>query len=305
VKLFHYALQRRCLAADCALPLHPASAAGDPDLVLRLRPEAPPRPVGIAPWYRADAASIDRGADGDAVMTFDDGTSFLIRRDGREIALLAAPREYTGDDLAAYALGPVAAVALHLQGAVLLHAAAVAMRGKAVVFAGDSGSGKSTTAARLSREGYEVLAEDVAEVEGNGPWSVAGLAGSIRLWPDAVEAIFGPDAQFADRAPSWDKKLVRIGGGGPGEPREIAAILFLDAADRGEARLTRLAPKDGWLRLIAAAYTARLPDPAMSRRIFEVTSALADSKPMFALTLPPPGEGLGAFLERELAGLLR
>lgn len=188
------------------------------------------------------------------------------------------------------------AIALHLQGAVLLHASSVVVREKAIVFAGASGSGKSTTAAMLHRLGYAVLSDDVTELAGPPPYRALASLPAMRLWPDAVHALFGADAVFPDRAPSWEKKVVTIEAAAPAE---VAAVLFLDPREPSP-RLTRLEPKDAWQRLMANVYTAPLPGEAMARRIFETTVELADAVPMFAFSAPPLDDthALIAMLER-------
>lgn len=246
-------------------------------------------------WYRGPSLIIDRTAEGNLLVRFEDATSFLVSADGGSISLVDAPATYTRDDLAAYALGPVIAIALHLQGAVLLHASSVVMSERAIVFAGPSGSGKSTTAAILHRHGYAVLSDDVTELAGTR--ALASLP-AMRLWPDVVHALFGANAVFPDRAPSWEKKLVVVE---QAPPAEIAAVLFLDERT-GTPRLERLSPRDAWRRLMANVYTAMLPGDAMAQRIFEMTSALADDVPMYSFVSPPLENAatLGEFLEREL-----
>jgi hypothetical protein len=248
-----------------------------------------------ARWYDGPSLHIDRTSDGDLVVAFHDATSFLVSSDGRSIALISAPCAYTRDDLAAYALGPVLAIALHLQGAVLLHASSVVIRGEAIVFAGEAGSGKSTTAAILHRQGYAVLADDITEV--NGLTALASLP-TVRLWPDVVHALFGEGVMFPDRAPSWEKKLMVIE---QAPPAEIGAVLFLGTR-AASPQLERLQPRDAWTRLLANVYTRMLPGEAMSRTIFETTSALADAVPMYAFTPPllEHADDLGAFLEASL-----
>jgi hypothetical protein len=299
--LFHYTLHRRLVASDSELPLLSPAAAGTPRLTLRLCTRTREQRAGDE-WHRTDeGVVIEKSDDDDLIVRFPDTTSFAIAHDGSAIELLSAPAHYTRDDLAAYALGPLLGVALHLQGAVLLHAASIVMHDKAVLFAGASRSGKSTTAAIFHHLGYEVLSDDLTELD--GAFALPSIA-AMRLWPDVLDALYGSAAAFPDRAPSWDKKLVRVDV--VERPREIAAILFLEAAS-DTPRLTRLAPKEGWLQLIANAYTARLPDPEMSRTIFEATSALADRVPTF--TFAPPHlstpNALPELLERELAEWLR
>jgi hypothetical protein len=292
--LFFYSLHQRILASDCELRfLSPPAAAAEPDLTLTLTAVAEPRQG--RPWHRAEAAEIDRTEDGELVMRFADGTAFVVGARGESIALLAAPPEYTVDDLAAYALGPVLTVALHLQGAVLLHASAVVMNGMALLFAGESGSGKSTTAAMLHRHGWPMLSDDITEIADGRAFAAIP---AMRLWPDVLDALYGSAAAFPDRAPSWDKKMLSTGA--VEGAHAVAAVLFLEPG--GEPRLERLEGRAAWRRLMACAPTARLPGQAMQRKIFEVTSALADGVPMYAFTPPPleRAETLAPFLAERL-----
>jgi len=280
------------LASDCELPfLSRAEPVETPDLELRLTPGTQPKPATY--WFRVTSSVIHRTGDGDLILEFADETRFLVN--AHLIALLDAPPAYTRDDLAAYALGPALMLALHLQGAVLLHASAVVISGKAVLFAGDSGSGKSTTVAMLHRLGCEVLADDVTEIRGT---RAVPSVPTVRLWPDVLDALFGSAAAFPDRAPAWDKKLLRVPAA---EEAEIGAILFLEPRE-GEARLQRLDARSGWMRLMASAQTALLPDRAMQQKIFDVTVALADRVPMFSFAAPPLEEAatLAALLAERL-----
>lgn len=292
--VFHYSLGRRVLASDSGLP-YLARAAAPADLTLRLRDRAQP-PAGARAWYRAGTI-IDKADDGTLLMRFSDATAFAISADGRAIALVDAPPHYTRDDLAAYALGPVLGVALHLQGALLVHAAAVVLGGRALLVSGGGGRGKSTTAAILARQGAGFLSDDLLEIDGD--LALPSLP-CLRLSPDVVTRLYGDAAAFPDRAPSWEKKLVRVD---TADAHPIGAILFLDAERNATPHLERLAPRDGWRRLIADCYTARLPDERMARAIFDATSALANRVPMFRFVPPELAQSanLAAFLERALS----
>jgi hypothetical protein len=298
-EVFCYSLHGRVLASDSELSFLAPVADRDADITLVLEQRGA-IPAGT-PWFRGEAMVIEKSAGDDLVVRFDDGTVFRVGSDGRSIALLDAPPAYTREDVIPYALGPVLGAALHLQGAVLLHAAAVVIDEKAVLFAGDSGSGKSTTATMLHRAGYRVLSDDLTEIGGANPYYALPSVAAIRLWPDVIEAMYGSAEAFPNRAPSWDKKVVTIEPSA--EAREIAAILLLDAADRGDTpTLKRLAPREGWKGLIANAYTAWLPGSAMEKKIFDQTSALAGAVPIYAFTAPPLATGgtLGELLKREL-----
>jgi hypothetical protein len=317
--IFYYSLYGRLLASDSELPiLSPlVDSPGDAEMTLRLcAPRLATLPAGT-PWYRSEridvsgrpSIAIEKTARGDLIVRFADGTVFLIGPGGRVITLVSAPDAYTRDDVAAYALGPVTAVALHIQGAVLLHASAVAIQGKAVVFAGQGRTGKSTIAAILHRDGYPFLSDDIAEILGANPFHIGVSPPAIRLWPDVADALYGASKQLPDLAPSWNKKIVRADGVKANERAiEIAAILFLDEEERGTTvRLQHLPPRQGWQKLMTNAYTAHLPEESVTRKIFEVTSALAGCVAMYTFT-PPSIESsshLGVILEKELAELFR
>jgi hypothetical protein len=299
---FHYTLYGRAVRSDLELRfLRPTQEAPEDAMTLRLQPSG--QTVASTPWYESDRGDeggirVGRTSPGELVIRFADATVFRVAADGRAIETLTAPSHYTPADLAAYAVGPVLAIALHLQGALLLHAAAVVSEGAAVLFAGPSGSGKSATAARLHREGWGLLSDDVTEVRAD-PWTALPAIPAVRLWPDAVQTLFGADAVFEDRAPSWDKKIVTV----PEEnsARAIAAVVLLDRAN-GPRTPERLRGREAWSQLIAHAYTAALPDKAMAARIFDATARLAADVPLYRFAPPPLADPhpLGAFLAREL-----
>jgi hypothetical protein len=101
-------------------------------------------------------ATDDRGT----FYWFYDGVGVLRVRDGTEVTLSTAP-DGPGPASRRFVRGPGVRTALVQQGAVVLHASAVAVDGRAVAFAGPSGRGKSTTAAALVSAGHALLTDDV------------------------------------------------------------------------------------------------------------------------------------------------
>ena len=62
-------------------------------------------------------------------------------------------------------LGPVIACWFHRNGSLVLHGSAVSIGGRAQVFLGDKGTGKSTTAAALIAAGFPLIADDVVVLD--------------------------------------------------------------------------------------------------------------------------------------------
>lgn len=303
---FLYSVQQRVIAADCELPfLTPLSGQPPADIHLTLtrQIDAP----ASQPWYRSDdredATLIERAAD-QYVVRFADGTVFVVDANGREITLASRPSLYGVADLAAYALGPLLAFALHLQGHVLLHASAVVMRQRVVLFCGPSGSGKSTTAALLGQQGFTIAADDIASITPEPPHQLLPSGGVLRLWSDSVEMLYGDPLALPTFAPSWEKRVVALEANAPSHP--IAAVLLLDGRRAHEPQLTLLPPKTAWSRLMAQGFTAKLPDHRMAPAIFAAIASIADTVSVYTFTPPeiPRTNALGQWLESALETVL-
>ena len=87
---------------------------------------------------------------------------FLLN-DGAEI-VFAAEVGGSIEDVPLFLLGTVFGILLHQRRQIVLHASAIEVGGRAVVFGGSSGAGKSTLAAALARKGYRVTTDDVCAI---------------------------------------------------------------------------------------------------------------------------------------------
>lgn len=87
---------------------------------------------------------------------------FSIRA-GSSVLIQAHP-ETSQEILELYLRGTVLAILLFQRGTFCLHASSVVIENKAFLFAGNSGSGKSTTAFLLHKAGYTCLNDDVTPV---------------------------------------------------------------------------------------------------------------------------------------------
>lgn len=83
---------------------------------------------------------------------------------GNRIVVVPSPSA-TIEQVRIYLVGTIMALLLYQRGMLVLHASSVAMNGKAVVFLGKSGSGKSSIAAALCQRGYGLISDDVVAVD--------------------------------------------------------------------------------------------------------------------------------------------
>lgn len=120
--------------------------------------------------------------------SYDKIGTFLVYQ-GCKILVYPAP----GRDpqlLRQYLLGNIFGALLHQRGLLVLHGSAIKVDGKAVAFVGQSGSGKSTTAASLCTKGYTFVADDLIAIDANGNRPVVYPAfPQIKLWPDVAELL--------------------------------------------------------------------------------------------------------------------
>lgn len=89
--------------------------------------------------------------------------------------------------VALYIMGSGLGTILHQRGHLVLHANAVRVGEGAVLFAGNSGAGKSSVAAAFHRQGFEVISDDVVALNNRG--DLVGGFPQIKLWQDVCDQL--------------------------------------------------------------------------------------------------------------------
>jgi len=95
------------------------------------------------------------------------------------------------DDIRLFLMGSVMGALLHQRSFLPLHASAVEINGKCVLFTGPSGRGKSTLAAGFARRGTSLFADDICAVsidKKGSPRVVPGFE-QLKLWEDTLSVL--------------------------------------------------------------------------------------------------------------------
>jgi hypothetical protein len=297
------------VAADYHCLIHGLVIASEVDLpVPRIKPRLPDVTYRVALSTTLTAPSHSRSDDADDPWYVEHwfGSRLAVEFPGRATFELSRTdvvlvRDGTGDsDLVMHLLlAHVLPRVVSLRGDLMLHAAgAVGPSGRAHLFLGETGAGKSTIVTGLVAAGWSLLDDDgirVAHTD-SGLRALPGSAG-VRLLPDAAAALV-PDvrpgrpiaAGHAKRRFAADGRRLRMAV----DAAPIAGVYLLARVETSQPSVERF----GFARALSTIteHGFHLADePAsIARHAFERASALAAAVPVWCLFLPAGLDDLAA-----------
>lgn len=261
--MFFYVISGLRVESDCAMPglIETDPAAGTPVIRLK-RGEVPLELAGSTTsgpnWQMAEGQFLLR-IPGIVRMVLEGGSTITWQCEG----------ETQPEDAAIFVTGSGFGLLMHQHGRSILHASAIDVGGKAVLFCGPSGAGKSTLAAALAARGFGHVADDqcvLSDLSG-GAAVVHPDGRAHKLWEQAIDKL-----DLADRSGPAVRSELRKFYVKPGRaslaPIPLAAIYILtearapDLAKGARVAITSLNLADAALIVRANAYR-----PAMVERL--------------------------------------
>ncbi|EDM37165.1 hypothetical protein PBAL39_05183 [Pedobacter sp. BAL39] len=114
----------------------------------------------------------------------------IVVKDRKHIFYLP-PEQATEGYIQMYILGTINMLMSALSGAMSLHAACVVIGGRAVLFCGHSGTGKSSLAAWFALKDYTVLSDDVVALRKDDSGKIMAYPGvpRIKMTPESLELL--------------------------------------------------------------------------------------------------------------------
>ena len=282
VAVHFYRVAGLAVASEIALPgaiaaAEPANAT--PDIVVRAGsvPEALPQASARGPTWEIA---------GDKFLLHIPGVARFLLSGGREI-VFAAAAGVDAADISIFLAGTVLGILLHQRGQVVLHASAVRVNGKAVLFCGASGAGKSTLAAALAQRGFPLVTDDFCAVTkgGAGAPMVQPDGRNLKLWAQTIEKLDLAERRGAPVRNCLQKFFVEPAAVFS-EPLPLAAVYALrEARPPLQAGIERPNVVDAALVLRRNAYRPQLVNRMGQKAdYFRAATAIANIAGIFHLT---------------------
>ena len=300
---FYYSVYGLAVSSNVALEgLHPPTGQGSPLLIDAAKaqdfaaPEGPPHHVGgfEAHWHLSQERWLSLYGEGSGTPMW----SLEAHSGGAQLDIRWSDTSQL-HDIPAVVQGAGLAMALHLQGAFILHASVVAVAGRAVLVIGDSGAGKSSTAAALVRGGCPLISDDMAVLnvvgEGivarRGPLRMRVYEGPARAagWTGTLPKLF--------RHPIFDdKRYIDLADTLQAETAPVTAIFVLEPRDASadRVRVERLSPRAALGALLRNIYRAPFLDAARAKLAAEQCAWIAGRVRVVSVHRP---DGLAALPE--------
>lgn len=281
------------IRSDVPLPLPQARQPALFELEIRSSKEPIARSVRQAIEMEQDLTSVfDVGSlsDGSHYVGLRGVGDILVAVDGRSIVCYRFPQS-NSESFNVYLLAQALSFALVKNGFEPLHATAVVVAGRASVFLGDCGFGKSTLAAAFLQAGHRLLTDDLLVLRASQD-KLFAYSGSprIKLFPEMAQSCLGDGLCGVPMNPQTNKLIIpldesRVSFGA----RPVGAIYALAPPDEVTQRELRIAPiseREAFVNLLASTFNYVILDSSRLRSQFEATRAIARRRIVRRLSYP-------------------
>lgn len=182
--MYSYRVSGLTVVSEMELPGAIAVEPGDgPDVTVRFGdvPQKLAEPSASGPTWEREGDTI--------LLRVPRLARFLIT--GGASVIVALEQGAAARDASGFVLGSSLGILLHQRGALVLHGAAVARDGRAIVICGPSGAGKSTLAAALSRRGCSFVTDDICVIAMNADREPIVLPDGrqLKLWQNSISGL--------------------------------------------------------------------------------------------------------------------
>ncbi|MEO8001771.1 MAG: hypothetical protein ABI644_07835 [Arenimonas sp.] len=233
------------------------------------------------------------------LLRFPDVCDFVLDTKARQISVI--PHEALDEHTIEHLLvDQVLPRFLANEGHLLLHACAVNVNGRTLLFLGKSGWGKSTLAALFHQAGYPLYSDDcVLLKQKDSTWQVIATYPSLRLYEDSIENNLSTQPSLSPVSEYSDKQRIALSVGQEHSVPCAHAMYFLsDPETAPEAiQISPMRPGLTCIEVIQRSFRLDLGNHLQSRHLMTSAAALTQSIPAFRLSYPHDFENNERLLE--------
>lgn len=218
-------------------------------------------------------------------LAYSDGTRFVVDGAAQRVWGTCRP-PVTHEELEVFLLGPVMGFLFRRRQITCLHSSGFELHGQAVCLCGETGLGKSTTAAALALRGLPVVAEDIVALEeAKGHFLAVPGYPRVCLWPESVQMLLGSEEVLPLIAAGWEKRYLPLDGqrakfAGGALPLGVVYLFADRVEDAGAPRIEKLSRREALLLLVENTYMNWLLNREQRAAEFETLGRLVEQVPV-------------------------
>lgn len=278
-----YSAYSQIIQSDSPLPMAEVSHQGSPDITVSSSDFSKPKSYKNNPFYQSQYLF-----NNDNLHLYWNNVCSLYVKDGKEILFMQDPdsvdKTYPGLLIA----GTAMAVVLFQKGFTVLHGSCVKIDGKAFIFLGHKGEGKSTMAGYFASTGHQLISDDVCAISflDDSPLVHQSFP-SIKLWPDAMDFLNLAPAEHGKVHKNFEKRNVKFNTRSNEEVTELGAIILLQTAP--DVTLEKITGTDALVALLQQFIINRFQDGQSSsvlQKIYFQATNLLQKVPFYSLSRP-------------------
>lgn len=251
----------------------------------------------------APALRIWQLSGGDLLLIrYVDGVDFWVDKQGQNVWASWGGNS-TFEDAASYFVGPILGLLLRMRGITCLHASALNIGGRAMLFAGEEGAGKSTIAAALAWRGHPVISDDISALEERGTEIVVIPSfPCLSLWADSVAMVYGGQKELPEYSRNFEKRRLELQKEQlrfQDAPLKLGAVFLLgERADGTDATVVEgVDVRESLMALVVHSYANSLISPEMRAREFSLLGRIVGSITIKRIRAGGGAQGLEALCE--------
>ena len=269
-----------------------SSASGESNCIKveLLPPQEPKLHEWLHEWREPDGSvTLSMALDkNNFLLRFPELCDFILDPDQRHIHII--PHEALDENTIEHLLvDQVLPRFLANEGHLLLHACAVDIQGRTVLFLGKSGWGKSTLAALLHQAGHTLYSDDCVLLQSHDSnWQATATYPSLRLYEDSIESIFIENYSLSPVSEYSDKNRITMSMEPAQDAPPLHAMYFLSNPETATDRIqiTQMQPANTCIELIERSFRLDLGNRKHTLELMRSAAGLTKNVPAYRLSYP-------------------